>query len=146
MRVLIAVGLLAAVLGGCESGWDLNGSVNATTVSAKERSLFVYLVTGDTLDAAHRPAAGSYGLLAQADSIPSQPLPVRYDPLGCPSPHLLVLAWSPRSAPPADPSGNPPFAPVAGDLVVWSDVRHPYCGWGTDPETINLVMTDADSE
>lgn len=148
MRGLFAVGLLAVALGGCEMGWDLDGTVNATTVTNKSRSLLVYLVQGKTLDASKRPPDGTYQLLAQAGPIPTDLLPFHLSELGCPAGQVMVLAWSPRMMTAVAPntSTSPSFAPMTGDLVVWSDVRHPYCGYGTNPESINVVMTDADSE
>src|SRR5262245_77508 len=144
LHTLISLGSLVLLAAACESGWDVNGQVITGDAPDRNRPLYVYMVDAETIDpAALSTGSGSlyYQGLEQAPTIPGHDLPFEVHEFGCHRGAVAAVAWAPAAAPPPGAHGGfPTFAPHAGDYVVFSDVRHPYCGWQSHPESIVLVL------
>lgn len=135
---------LALSMSACESGWDVVGRVVTKDAPDKSRPLYVFMLDEPTIDAdvvtAAMTLSASGYILAQKPMIPSDFFQIDVHSFGCHRGSIAVVAWAPAVTPTPAAGRAPAFKPQTGDYVVASDVRHPYCGLHSNPETINLTL------
>ena len=148
-RIAIVLSTVLSLAGlSCESGWDVEGRVMTANAPDKARPLYVYGVNAPTIDAATLRVATDgvpYLLLEQAPAIPADGLNFSDSGFGCHRGSFAALAWAPATAAQKSPTGMPLFMPQPGDYLTVSDVRHPYCGFYSRPEHIDLLLDAGDS-
>jgi hypothetical protein len=135
--------LILTLASACESGWDVEGRVETAGAPDKTRPLYIYAVNAKSIEpAALQMGAGSieYWLVSKVSPMPADAVAFAVHAFGCHRGAFAAIAWAPATFDSTGPAPDLPFEPKAGDYVVVSDVRTPYCGWQSRPEHITLVL------
>ena len=137
--MLVALAAFAALLGGCESGWDVDGTVSTKEVSDRSRSLYILIAEGGPPGT--DPGAWEYSLAKSEASLAAGRVGFAYSDLGC-AREAAVVAWAPAVKPAneAELQFSHPFRPAPGDYVARSALLHPKCGWWKHPVHASLVL------
>jgi hypothetical protein len=134
----IALGAIA-LLGGCESGWDLRVTVTYDAAAWTDGGRELLVATTMRSSA----SATAYFERHQIWMTPTPP-PLRYDdgaPVGCPAAMMNVVAWLSDRVPTA--AGQSPLMvePQPGDLFAETGwVASPRCTSGYDPLVLTLAL------
>jgi hypothetical protein len=128
-----------ALLGGCESGWDLRVTVSYDAAAWMDGERELLVATKMRSSASGAAYFGKH----QIWMTPTAP-PLRYDDgaaVGCPAPMMNVMAWLSERVPTA--AGQSPLMvePQPGDLFAETGwVASPRCTSGYDPLVLTLAL------
>lgn len=141
-----AFGLLLA-LTGCESAFEVKGTVDTTALAGSQRALVVFFVIRPQEGGSGEPpigAASRLGVLVADAEAPPNERSFGYLDQGCGPARFAVLAWAPRELPGGLRVGGPSvererFAPAPGDPVASSAVIDAECT-KSGSQRVNLVL------